>query len=475
MAYRNGDRYQQQLFPKSIEDYVKPDDPVRAYDAFVEALDFKQLGIELDENKVGNSQYNPKTMLKILIYGTAYGFRSSRKLERAINHNISFIWLSGGLTPDHKTISEFRRKHKSALKKVLRQLAKMCINLGLIEGNTLFVDGTKIRASASIKNSWTKDKCAKYLKNIDARIKSILDECDRTDEAEQNCNSLVTMDKELENKEILKRKVESILKEIEQTDKKTVNTVDSECCNYSSIQGSHAGYNAQSVVDEKHGLIVNTDVVNENNDLNQFAEQVNQANKIIDNKCEIACADAGYFDTDELEKIDKQNIKVIVPTKAQASKKECKPFSKERFKYDQDNDCYICPEGKTLRYSHIQKKTGNRVYRITEANICHNCSHYKECTGSRDGRTIGDLDNAEVRRKLEKQYETSESQQIYKLRKCKVELPFGHIKRNLGVSSFLLRGLDGVKAEMAILATCFNLARMISIFGINGIIEKLRA
>lgn len=433
MAYRNGNRYQQQLFPKSIEDYVKTDDPVRAYDAFVEALDFKQIGIELDENKVGNSQYNPKTMLKILIYGTAYGFRSSRKLERAINHNLSFIWLSGGLIPDHKTISEFRRKHKTALKKVLRQLAKMCINLGLIEGNTLFVDGTKIRANASIKHSWTKDKCAKYLKNIDVRIKSILDKCDSTDEAEQNCNSLVTMDKELENKEILKRKIEAILKEIEQADKKTVNTVDPECCNYSSIQGSHAGYNAQSVVDEKHGLIVNTDVVNENNDLNQFAEQVNQANEVLDSKCDIACADAGYFDTDELEKIDKQNIKVIVPTKAQASKKECKPF------------------------------------------ICHDCSHYKECTGSRDGRTIGDLDNAEVRRKLEKQYEIPESQQIYKLRKCKVELPFGHIKRNLGVSSFLLRGLDGVKAEMAILATCFNLARMISIFGINGIIEKLRA
>lgn len=475
MAYRNGDRYQQQLFPKSIEEYISLNDPVRAYDTFVEALNLKELGIELNENKVGNSQYNPMVMLKILIYGTAYGFRSSRKLERATQHNVSFMWLTGGLTPDHKTISEFRRKNKGVLKNTLKQCAKMCIALNLIEGNTLFTDGTKIRANASIKHSWTKKRCNEYLKDIDTRIETILNECDSIDDSEINNNSLIKMNKELEDTQTLKNKVKELLAKIEDNDGNPVNAVDPECCRFKSVQGSHAGYNAQTVVDQKHGLILNADVVNENNDLNQFANQIDQANELLDKKCDIACADAGYFDTDELEKIDKQAIKVIVPTKAQVSKKERKPFAKERFKYDSEKDCYICPAGNTLRYSHTQTKTGNRVYRITKANICYNCIHYKECTSSRDGRTIAELDNAQVRRKLEKQYLTPESQEIYKLRKCKVELPFGHIKRNLGVSSFLLRGIDGVKAEMAILATCFNIARMISIFGINGIIAKLRA
>jgi transposase len=82
MAYRYGDRFQLRLFPHCIEDYVAPNDPVRAYDAFVEALDFNALGIEIDPNQVGNSEYDPKTMLKLFVYGYSYGTKTSRKLER---------------------------------------------------------------------------------------------------------------------------------------------------------------------------------------------------------------------------------------------------------------------------------------------------------------------------------------------------------------------------------------------------------
>ncbi len=103
MAYRKGNRYQMTMLPQSIEELVAKDDPVRAYDAFVEALDFNKLGIKIDPNKVGNPEYNPKAKLKLLVYGTSYGIRSSRKLERATYHNMSFIWLMGGLKPDHKT------------------------------------------------------------------------------------------------------------------------------------------------------------------------------------------------------------------------------------------------------------------------------------------------------------------------------------------------------------------------------------
>ena len=123
MAYRYGNRRQMDLFPPSIEDYVGADNPVRAYDAFVEALDFDELGIVLDEYKEGNPQYNPKAMLKLLIYGYSYGFRSSRKLERAVHDNFSFVWLTCGLKPDHKTIAEFRRRNKASLKNVLKQCA----------------------------------------------------------------------------------------------------------------------------------------------------------------------------------------------------------------------------------------------------------------------------------------------------------------------------------------------------------------
>lgn len=103
MAYRYNDRDQVMMFPQTIEEYVSPEDPVRAYDAFIEALNLTELGIVLDPDKVGNPEYHPRSMLKLLLYGYSYGIRSSRKLERATHHNFSFIWLMSGLKPDHKT------------------------------------------------------------------------------------------------------------------------------------------------------------------------------------------------------------------------------------------------------------------------------------------------------------------------------------------------------------------------------------
>jgi transposase len=471
MAYRYGNREQMDLFPQTIEEYVAEDDIVRAYDVFVEALDFNKLKIVMDENKVGNPEYNPKSMLKLLIYGSSYGIRSSRKLERAIYHNLSFIWLMGGLKPDHKTIARFRQDNRCVLKNVLKQCAQMCIKLDLIAGNSLFVDGSKIRANASIKNTWTKEKRLEYLKKIDRRVEAILDECETIDSEEQNQPSLVKLNKEIKDKQTLKAKVEAIFTELKQNDEKSLNTIDKECTRINGIQGSHAGYNAQTVVDEKHGLIVNVDVVNENNDVHQFANQIEQANETLGKKCKTACADSGYANTEELKQIDQQGIKVIVPSQRQASKKQPGEFDKERFNYNSAKDYYICPKRHKLTYEGNDGKT--KRYKITKSSICRACPCFGKCTESSGGRQINRLVDEEIRLRLEAQYLQSESQVIYKLRKQKVELPFGHIKRNLGVKDFLLRGIDGVKAEMSVLATCFNVARMISIFGVAGLIKEL--
>jgi hypothetical protein len=347
----------------------------------------------------------------------------------------------------------------------------MCIKLDLITGNNLFVDGSKIRANASIKNTWTQEKCQKYLKKIDQHIEAILNDCEAIDTKEQNQPSLVKLNKGIKDKQALKTKVEAILQELKENNKKSVNTVDKDCTRINSIQGSHAGYNAQTVVDEKHGLIVNTDVVSENNDVNQFANQIDQANETLGKKCNTACADSGYANTEQLKLIDQENIKVIVPSQRQASEKEPKEFDKERFNYNSEKDCYICTEGHEL--VHINNYGKAKIYKITKSSICRQCRHFGKCTKSLHGRQINRLIDEEIRLRLEAQYLQPESQAIYKLRKQKVELPFGHIKRNLVVKDFLLRGIDGVKSEMSVLAACFNMARMISIFGVAGLIKEL--
>lgn len=182
-----------------------------------------------------------------------------------------------------------------------------------------------------------------------------------------------------------------------------------------------------------------------------------------------------YANTDELQKIDKQKIKVVVPSQRQVSKKEAKAFDKSNFQYDSEKNCYICPEGHSLPYRYISKSEGSKIYMIREKAICNECPHFGVCTKSQQGRRITRLINEEVRQRLEAQYEEAESQAIYKLRQQKAELPFGHIKRNLGVDAFLLKGLDGVKAEASLLASCFNIRRMISIIGIRALIKKLKS
>jgi transposase len=324
------------LFPQSIEEYVPEDAPVRAYDAFVEALDLEALGIGWDECQVGPPEYDPKAMLKLLLYGYSYGVRSSRKLEREAHYNISFIWLLGGLKPDHKTIAEFRRRNKGALKGVLKQCARLCLKLGLIEGNTLFIDSMKIRGNASLKATWTKERCERAIEAMDERIGELLAECERIDEEEVGHPSLVKLAEEYQNQEVLRTKVREIVAELEASGAKSLNRTDKECTRIHGLEGTQAGYLTELVVDEKEGLIVSSDVVAENNDRNQFAGQVEKAHDVLGKKCGVACADSGYWKTEELEKVDQQDIRVVVPSQRQVAQRERDPFDKWQFRYERE-------------------------------------------------------------------------------------------------------------------------------------------
>lgn len=472
MAYREGDRCQMTLLPPVIEDYVGQNDPVRVYDAIIEAIDIKELGLDIDSSQVGNPAYDPKTMLKLLVYGYSYGWRSSRKLERACHHNLSFIWLMGGLKPDHKTIANFRRDNQEVVKNILRQTARLCIKLDLIEGNCIFTDSTKVRGAASISETRTRQGWEEKLKEIDQSIEQLLKECNETDERE--AGSLVEVQQELQDKQKLQHKIKGLLDQMDIEKRQKINGTDTDCVNFKGRQGSHAGYSAHITVDEKHGLIVSADVVSENNDYKQFSSQIEQAVDTLGKSCQTAVADAGYWNNSLKETIVKQ-IDVIVPSRQQAQHEPSdEPFSRGKFCHDSANNQYICPEGKRLKYSHYSTKKGHYIYRIEKASLCLECPHFGLCTESQRGRSIIRLKEEELREKLEVRYASEEGQTIYKKRKEKVESPFGHIKRNLNGGAFLVRGLRAVKAEWALLASCFNIARMITLTGgVSGLIRQL--
>lgn len=474
MAYKNGIRMQQTTLPPIIDDYVGPQDPVRIYDTFVEALDFRELGISLSPYKGGADEYYPKDMVKLLVYGASYGIFSSRKLERATHHNVSFMWLLGGLTPDYRTIARFRREHKKAIKNILKQNVRLCLKLGLIDGNALFVDGSFFRANAGIKNSWDKARCQRHLKELDEHIDRLVEEGERIDASEDVKESLVDVNEQVQDKEQLKEKIQGILDSLNEPDApKSVNTTDGDCVKVKGRQGTHAGYNVQLTVDQKHGLIVDSEVTSSNADANQLSAAVERAQEVLEKKPAKVTCDSGYHSLEDLAKID-EDITVIVPSQNQAQEENghpLGPFHKDRFTYDSSKDEYICPTGKHLKRV-INNNNGGRIYRAA-AGVCAACRNFGKCTSSRSGRIISCLPQEDLRRHLAAIYESPDGQETYKLRKEKVELPFGHVKRNQGFGQFLTRGQPSVNAEFSVHSVCFNITRMITLLGPATLLLKL--
>jgi transposase len=485
MAYIYGQRSQYSLFPQSIDEYVGDQDPVRVYDALVNELDFKELGISLDLYKGGPDEYDPKTMLKIIVYGYANSVRSSRKLEKACHRDVSFMWLTGGLAPDYRTMARFRKDHSEAIRKVLRQIVRLCIKWDLIEGNALFIDSTAMEANASIRKTFTPKNCKERLAKLDAHIDKLLKETESLDKKQEPQGSLVKVKEELLDLQKLRADVQAVNQELKEQSLTELNTSDRDCVKVKNSGRCRAGYKAQAATDSKHGLFVNTDVLASATDANKLSDQVKAATEVLGQTPCVVSSDSGYCSAADVAKIDAQTTTVVMPTQQQIDKKRsekenpaAKAFAKDAFSYDAASDTYTCPAGQKLVfqfYSTSPNGIRQKNYRTQDRGVCQNCAHFGVCTTEkRQGRKIVRDEFEHIREQLNSVYESPSGQAIYKKRKIFCELPFAHIKHNGGVRRFLLRGLAGVNAEFALLATGYNITRMITILGAAGILAKLQ-
>ena len=140
------DRTQATLFPERLDDYVGDDNPVRAIDAFVDALGLSGLGFDVVPEATGRPGYHPATMLKIYVYGYLNQVQSSRRLERECGRNVELIWLTGSLKPDFKTIADFRKDNGPAIRKTCAQFVELCRRIGVLKGDCVAIDGSKFKA-----------------------------------------------------------------------------------------------------------------------------------------------------------------------------------------------------------------------------------------------------------------------------------------------------------------------------------------
>jgi transposase len=272
MGYINGeDRDQVSYNLSCLDEFINENNPVRVIDAFVDSLDMEELKFSKIKLAVtGRPPYDPKHLLKLYIYGYMNRIRSSRRLETETNRNLELMWLMNKLTPDFKTISDFRKDNKEAISCIFKKFVLLCKGWDLFGKELVAIDGTKIRAQNSKKKNFNNDKLDKRIKEIDEKINEYLKSMDENDKNEEINSEITNCDiaKKVEELKQRKQKYETYKEILKESGETQVSETDPDSRSMPDNQKINVGYNVQTAVDDKHKLITNFEVTNEVKDIN---------------------------------------------------------------------------------------------------------------------------------------------------------------------------------------------------------------
>lgn len=495
MNYNEGkNRTQTILFPELIDDYITSENPVRFTDAFVEQLDMSDMGFSHAELKdTGRPPYNPKDLLKLYLYGYLNRIRSSRLLERETERNLELFWLLKRLSPDHKTISDFRRNNSKAIRKVYKEFIQLCRKLELFGAELIAVDSTKFRASNARDRIKDSEQLGKSIERIEDSISEYMSQLDENDVKDNivnvngdslTCECTPMGKEELEKKiSFLKKrkdKLEEAKKQIEENGEKYISLTDPDCRLVKNQGKIEPGYSIHNAVDSKHSLIVDYEVTQDAADNNHLSTMAISAKEALGVEVIKVCSDAGYYDSVDLKKCEDEGITTYVPIPEQKvspkdplEKKTNVPqpdYFQNKFVYEAETDSYCCPEGNLLNY-YITTTKDDRKILIYRTASCKECSVSKLCTTSPRGRYIHRWEDQAVLERLKHRLQTESH--IIKKRKAIVEHPFGTMKKVWGYSTFLLRGIEKVSSEVSLMTLSYNIKRAITIVGVIGLIKAL--
>ena len=307
---QNISREQTRLLPYSVEEMVDETNLVRVIHAYVDSLPMETLGFERAEPaQTGRPAYDPRDLLKLYIYGYLNRIRSSRKLMTECRRNVELFYLLNMLRPDFRTIADFRKRNRKALKEVFRDFVKACAELKLLGKETVAIDGTKIRASNSKKKSYTPEileKKIEYLEEQERGIEEYLEKMDMADQEEKRAPVMDIKPEDMPQKleQIRERvaKYKGYQKRMKETGETQILETDPECRTIHTKEGQLPAYNIQTAVDDRHHLIVSFETTNANTDqglLDQMAEQTKEEMGVETIE---ALADKGYESRQDIEK-----------------------------------------------------------------------------------------------------------------------------------------------------------------------------
>jgi len=445
--YRHYDPNQTLLLPPNLNDWLPEDHLARFISKVVDDLDLSKILDYYEAESRGAPPYDPIMMTKVRMYADCVGKPSSRIIEKSMVEDIAFRFLGAGNFPDFRTISDFRKIHLEPLADLFHQVLSLCELAGLVKMKTTATDGVKIKANASIDKNHTEETIDKKMEKYKKIAREIIEEGIRIDEEEDRVlgrdNSGWRMPKdalerfrrakaELEQKkqeelEEYKGKLEVRRQKEEETGKKlrgrkpkhpktkkrksetgkvkkpVANITDPESRLMKTRRGFIQGYNGQITVDADTQIIVATDLVQDQNDIQQLVPMLDQAIENTGKTPENATADAGYDNEEQIMKFQ-DKINIYIPTQ--------KDWKQRKAMREQPP-----PRGR------IPKNLSSR--------------------GRRERRLL-----------------TKKGKEIYKKRGSSVEPVIGQIKSGRGLGKLLLRGKKKGRSEWKMYCMGHNLLKL---------------
>jgi transposase len=453
-------RHQGFMF-STLDDMLSPISEVRVIDLLIDRI-LENSGLDYSEGKgtshTGRPAFPFSTMIRIFIYGYMNRITSSRRLEAECRRNIELMWLTGNMQPDYGTIAGFRANHGDEISRFSTEFKKFLKKMKLI-GDTVAIDGTKIKANVNKSNMFTLQSLKSQSIKLEERINEYLDQISDADSKDEQ------VAKDLESAQT---KLESVQSKIQDMENKNINSssdIDADARFMRSKEGKIPAYNAQVGTDTESGFIVADTVTTNPVDSHELKTVAEEIEREINPDQMRLLADKGYYALDDIEEVEsggKYDCYVgVVATSA--------PL-RDEFIYDALRDVYICPEGKVLPF-HQKKKNENgteiRVYRCKE---CVTCKRKQECSpNSKHGRMIKRRVNEEFRKTFKKKMESENGKNKMVERAKTVERVFGSIKIIAGKIPILSRGIKKVTTEIKLYCLAYNFRHFINMFEMNKI------
>ncbi|MGI9571416.1 MAG: transposase, partial [Desulfobulbia bacterium] len=406
--YKRYDYSQSMLIPVSFEQQLMPGTLEFAIHTLVETrMDMSIFDDNYQNDETGRSAYNPKILLKVVLFGYSRGLLTSRKIERACCENVTFMALSGNQRPDHSTIAAFVTSMKDQILPLFRDILLVCEQENLLGGTSFALDGLKLPGNASMQWSGKLSEISKKKHKIEHKVKQLLqeqiiaDQDDNTDLADGS-----NRDKQIEK---LQKQAERIDKWLKENDAKIgaqgkelqSNVTDNDSAKMKTSHGTIQGYNGQALVDEKHQVVIHAEAFGSGQDAQHLAPMVDGAKDNLENIGEsedyfedkVFTADSNYHNQSTLEKCQEEKLDAFIPdlkfrsrdcrfaTRPRNKPKKGKKFVLQDFTYDEAKDCYICPNGKILKLNIKKYRQDRNIYRryMADEKDCKQCSLKSRC------------------------------------------------------------------------------------------------